>query len=99
MTSFEVAQRATRDLIEIYIYGAERFSQPQADAYHIDLESCFQRLAEHPGMGRERIANGNRIRVFFHRSHVIVYQKTRLGINIVRVLGSRQDWLRTLGGI
>jgi toxin ParE1/3/4 len=99
MPSFKVARQATRDLVEIYNYGAERFGQAQADAYHIDLESCFQRLSEHPKMGRERTAGGNHVRIFFHHSHVVVYQETGLGINVVRVLSGRQDWRHILGDI
>jgi toxin ParE1/3/4 len=92
MPSFRVRRKASADLVSIYLYGAEKFGQPQAEFYQADLESCFQLLSEHPRMGRERIAGMHHVRVFFHRSHLIVYQEDRGGIDIVRVLGGRQDW-------
>lgn len=92
MPSFEVGRKAAQDFVEIYLYGAEQFGQVQAEAYHPDLEACFRLLARHPAMGRERTAGQHRLRVFFHRSHVIAYQQSQAGIVILRVLGGRQDW-------
>ena len=96
MPSFKIARKATRDLVEIYVYGALRFGQAQAEVYHADLKSCFQLLSEHPRMGRERTVGKHHVRVFMHRSHVVVYLETQRGIDIVRVLGGRQDWPRIL---
>ena len=96
MPSFRLAKKADLDLVEIYIYGAERFGQGQAEAYHAELTTCFQLLAEHPQMGQERTTARHRLRVFFHRSHVIAYQQSRAGIVIVRVLGRRQNWRHIL---
>jgi toxin ParE1/3/4 len=96
MASFKVSLKAARDLVAIYVYGAENFGQAQAEASHSDLESCFRLLSEHPRMGREKSAGTARVRIFFHRGHVIVYQEGRRGIDIVRVLGGRQDWPRIL---
>ena len=96
MPSYRISKLAARDLASIYFYGATNFGQAQARAYHADLESCFQLLSEHPGMGQEKHTSKRRVRVFFHRSQVVVYQEARPGIVIVRVLGGRQDWPRIL---
>jgi toxin ParE1/3/4 len=96
MPSFRLAKKADLDLVEIYVYGTERFGQGQAEAYQAELTACFRSLAEHPLMGRQKITTRHRLRVFFHRSHLIAYQKSRAGIVIIRVLGGRQDWRQIL---
>ena len=98
MPSFRLRRKASGDLVSIYVYGAEKFGLPQAELYQADLESCFRLLSEQPRMGREWLAGKHRVRVFFHRSHVIAYQESRAGIDVVRVLGGRQDWRRMLKG-
>jgi toxin ParE1/3/4 len=67
-------------------YTFEKWGKEQAVRYAHGLRSCFQILAENPGMGRacDAISSG------LHRhelgKHVVFYRLKPGGIRIVRVL-------------
>ncbi len=54
------------------------------------LERC-QLLADTPGMGRARDELRPGLRSFAHGSYVILYRRTAVGVEIVRVLHGARD--------
>ena len=88
----DVRRAAEADLFGIWNWGVDRFGYDRADAYQRSLYRIFALLAAHPGLGR-RIATGDSsYRVHPTASQVVIYRSTKDRIEIVRVLGSRQDW-------
>ena len=84
--AFQVRQAADDDLLDIFVYGCEKFGINTAEAYIYVLEAGFQRLTEHPKLGRsidQTIAGFRALPVV---SHVIYYQVTDTAIDIIRIL-------------
>jgi toxin ParE1/3/4 len=96
MRSYRLAKQADRDVIDIYSYGLEIFGARHADAYHGRLQTCFELLASQPGLGQRYGIATQQVRVFFHESHVIVYQVATTHVLIARVLSMRRNWRRIL---
>jgi toxin ParE1/3/4 len=90
--AYRTTLRADGDIIGIYVDGARTFGTAQADRYFAGLIDCFDLLARHPLLARERTELDPPVRVHFHKSHVIAYLEEPGGILIVRVLRGRQDW-------
>lgn len=93
---WRLAPEAQDDLSDIYDFGAERWSEDQADAYARDLARLFSVLAAHPQIARERsgLPDGTRVHPF--RSHLIFYRPDETGIEILRIAPARSDWLDAL---
>ncbi|MBA3447703.1 MAG: type II toxin-antitoxin system RelE/ParE family toxin [Pseudaminobacter sp.] len=53
-----MSERATRDLLDIYIFGLERFGFAQTDRYRLGLDKCFSMLADNPRIGGCRTRSG-----------------------------------------
>lgn len=90
MASVELSDRASTDLLAIYLQGIRHFGPLQADRYLDELDNCLQLLAENPGMGRRADALGDALRRHEHQSHVVFYELTASGILVVAVLHGRQ---------
>ena len=84
--AFKVRQAADDDLLDIFVYGCEKFGIDTAEAYIYVLEAGFQRLTEHPKPGRSIDQTIAGIRALPVVSHVIYYQVTGSTIDIVRIL-------------
>jgi toxin ParE1/3/4 len=87
-TTFE----ADRDIIEIYVLGAEHFGVAQSERYVDELFGTFELLADNPQMARERRELNPPMRLHPYQAHMIAYTIREHGILIVRVLHGRQDW-------
>lgn len=96
MRNYRLAKQADQDVIDIYSYGLEVFGERHAEAYHGRLQTCFELLASQPGLGRRYSLPKQEVRVFFHESHVVVYQVATTRILIARVLSMRRNWRRIL---
>lgn len=90
MSGFELSRRARADLVEIGVYGAERWGDAQSERYVSALYVVFHRLAE----GRARGRRCDRIRPGLWRieqvSHVVFFRRLPSGVFICRVLHRRQ---------
>lgn len=82
--------QALVDLAEIWAYIADD-SPAHADSFADLIDSTFQALARHAGMGRTRTDLGRNIRRFGVGRYVIFYSPTASGIEIVRVLHGMRD--------
>ena len=90
---WRLAPKAQDDLSDIWNFGAERWSEDQADAYGRDLARLFGTLARHPRIARERPGLPEGVRVHPYRAHMIFYRVDGDGIEILRIGHGRSDWL------
>ncbi|MBB4064374.1 type II toxin-antitoxin system RelE/ParE family toxin [Gellertiella hungarica] len=90
--TYRTTTEADRELIEIYVFGAERFGVQQSEQYLEGLFQTFDLLAENPYLARERRELNPPMRLHPYGAHMIVYTITGDDILIVRVLHGRQDW-------
>ena len=95
--SYRIRAAAVRDLDQIWLYGAEQYSQNRADLYDIELHEAFERVAKFPEIGRELFDVARNVRFLVVRSHIIVYQPKP--VEIIRVLHQRSDWMQTIGSV
>ena len=70
---YETTSLADEDVVRAYVYGNRMFGTAQAESYFADLIRCFDLLAEHPLLARERPEFTPPVRVHFHKAHVIAY--------------------------
>lgn len=93
MGVYRLSRKAAADLDEIYTYTIEEHGLASARKYLDDLHTCFERLAEHPMIGRraDQIALG--VRRHECRSHVVFYIPDDAGVSVARVLHARMEVL------
>ena len=96
--TYKLTPRARADLEDIWRHTAKTWSIDQADAYLAGIAATFDTLADMPGVGRLHREFTPPVRLHVHRSHLIIYQDTSHGIDIIRVLHMRQDWKGILDG-
>ena len=95
---FRLAQAAETDLIDLWHFGAARWSVEQADRYEDGLLALLDLLSTQPSMSRERPDLGAGVRVHPYRSHVVFYRADDDGIEVLRIAHSRSDWSEVLAG-
>ena len=91
--SYRLSQKAQAEIIDIYLYGIERYNEQQADTYHASLSATFDILAQNPEIARERTELNPPVRVHPHGSHLIIYQvENNRDIFIISIRHAREDW-------
>ncbi len=95
--TYRTTLEADRDIIEIYVLGAQHFGVAQSDRYVDELFDTFELLAENPQMARERRELNPPMRLHPFHAHLIAYLVRDGDILIVRVLHGRQDWQGLFG--
>ena len=60
MSSYSLSKRADEDLQRIYLDSIRYFGVSQAAKYKLELDRCFEKLAELPRLGRRHPASGDR---------------------------------------
>ena len=83
--------QAKQDLIDIWLYTANRWGEPQADKYLDELENSLQLIAEQPLICRERTEFEPPVRIHHHEHHMIIYLVMESGINVIRFLHKNMD--------
>ena len=91
MVDYRLSGKADDNLNEIYLYSYQRFGEPRADDYLLDMEKCFIMLADQPRLGRQVDYIRSGYRRFDHGSHAIFYKIMDTGINIMRVLHTTRN--------
>lgn len=89
MNSYRLTKRAEAEVLDIFIYGIERFGPAQARRYGDELAHCFQLLADTPHMGRPAGTVGVGVHRHEFRSHVILYEPAADGIVVLAVIHGR----------
>ncbi|MBE9639838.1 type II toxin-antitoxin system RelE/ParE family toxin [Salipiger mangrovisoli] len=96
MATTELSRAAERDLIDIYLYGAEHFGAAQAERYAKSLASKIATAADNPSFGVDYSHVRRGLRRYENVSHAIYYQPTSDGILVLRILHGRMDPARHL---
>lgn len=91
MTKVELTHDAERDLIDIYLYGIERFGLAQAEFYAETLNAKIATAAENPSLGTGWSFVRHDLRRYRSVSHAIYYRPTAEGILMLRILHGRMD--------
>ena len=93
MSSVVVSPRAQADIEEIWDYTAACWNTEQAETYIRDIERVTRMIAASPKRGRscEDIRRG----YFKHPvgSHMIFYRSINDGIEVIRILHQRMDYV------
>ncbi len=90
MRQIRLAEEAENDLVEIWAFIA-RDSIEAADQFLERIYDTCQSLARSPGMGRDRSDLVRAVRSFPVGTYLIFYRKTRVGIDVARVLSGFRD--------
>ena len=89
---WSLTRAARADLLEIWLYGAERWSTERADRYQDDMLRALTLIAAHPRIARERTGFGVSFRMHPHAAHLIFYRIVEGGVQILRIGHPRQNW-------
>lgn len=90
MSHYDLTGPAQRDLGEIAEYLTDRDSEAARTQLGRFLD-VFDRLADHPGMGRSQAHRRPRLRSWPVGSYVVFYRPVPDGIEILRVLHGSRD--------
>lgn len=91
MRTFKLYPAAESDLEAIWRYSAEHWGSAQANTYIDSLMACCALLAENPMSAHERAEFTSPVRIRLHRQHLIVFQATSNGADIIRFLHENMD--------
>ncbi len=92
VSGYRLSPKALADLDEIWRYTAETWSIEQADRYIDALVSTFETIVSMPTLARERSEFTPPVRIHVSEEQLIVYTINGDHIDILRLLGGRQDW-------
>ena len=95
---YTLTDRADADLFEISLYLARQGSIDTAERFIDAVHLQFERLVDHPGMGRAREELAPGLRSIPEGKYVIFYRSTQEGILIVPVLHGSRDAKRVFKG-
>lgn len=87
------------EIDDIWLYIAQN-NPAAADRFIEELHGRCERLAENPGIGKEREEWGRGLRSFPHRDYLIVYRLLPSGgegIEVIHVVHGRRDVDTLLG--
>jgi toxin ParE1/3/4 len=92
LNQYRLTPAAQKDMEEIWRYGASTWSVHQADLYTDSLEDAFNRLLTFPELARERPEFTPPVRIYPSGEQIVVYMIADDHLNVMRILGGRQDW-------
>ncbi len=85
-----LSPQAEIDLGDIWFYIAQD-NIDEADHFISHLLERCQKLAEYPGIGRQRPELAPSLRSLPVGNYILFYQSIRNGINVVRILNGSRD--------
>lgn len=88
--------QAEADLEDIWLHGAAKWSPEQADRYIDGITAVFELLCAIPEIARERTEFTPSVRIHPSGSHLIIYRTVGNHLDVLRILGGRQNWQRLL---
>ncbi|WP_439632711.1 type II toxin-antitoxin system RelE/ParE family toxin [Glycocaulis sp.] len=91
MAELRLSAEAKADLRDIALYTEAMWGRDQRNAYIFELEAVFVRLASMPGLGRQRGDVRPGVFSFPAGRHDVWYRQMPPGIEILRVLHTRQS--------
>lgn len=93
-----LSPEARQDIRRIWHEGAARWSSVRADAYVSELHEVFELLAATPAIVRERSEFSPPVRIYTHRSHVIIFRESDGYLDVLRIRHGHEDWAGDLSG-
>jgi len=98
MAQYIISERAKKDLVEIWHYTLEIWSEEQAIRYYSELLDGCERISKNPdtaGRSYDEVRSG--LRGMLCWRHIIFYRLVSNGkVRIVRILHGKMDYLRHL---
>ncbi len=91
-----ISPAALADVQAIWDFGAQNWSDVQAEIYLTGLRRVFDMLQDQPDIARSRSEFTPPIRLYRYQSHVIVFHAEAGSVTIVRVLHGRSNWAEFL---
>jgi len=89
--AFNLTPRAKEDLRGIWNYTADVWDEARADHYIKELFERFDKLAQHPRMGKHRPNIQEGYYSFPHASHLVFYLIAKNDIHIIGVPHKEMD--------
>lgn len=83
---WRLTAKADQDLVEIYLFTAERYGIAQAERYRESMAKALESLADNPGLGRSADALRPGLRRHEHLQHVVFYRAGPDGVLIITIL-------------
>ena len=87
-----LAEKASADLSDIYLYTLKAFGQNQADRYHAMLIELLLTIQGTPSLGHSRRDIPERCLAFIVGQHIVIYRIDNSTVFVLRVLHSRMDF-------
>ena len=91
MMPYRVSRGAQHDLLEIFVYWAERASPGVADRIIERVTARFRLLGEHPLAGKPAKHIAAKVRCFPAGKYLIYYRKTRRSVDILHIFHGACD--------
>lgn len=89
---YRLSPAAQADIEDIWDYTATAWSVEQAESYLLGLRDALARLALHPEIARERTEIRPPVRLYRHRSHLVIYRIGPSALEVIRIVHNRRDW-------
>ncbi|KQP10689.1 plasmid stabilization protein [Methylobacterium sp. Leaf99] len=89
MARYRLTRRAESDLLDVFLFGLERFGETQSERYRVELERCFRLLAETLGLGRSARIIAPDVRRHEHERHIILCEEDADGILVLALVHAR----------
>jgi toxin ParE1/3/4 len=96
LAEVRLTPRAEADLEDIWRNGAAEWSPEQEDRYIDGLVAVFAPLRSMPRIARERTEVTPPVRIHPSGPHLVIYRIAAPHLEILRIVGGRQDWQRLL---
>ena len=91
MSEYILSPEAISDLQNIYDFTFDEWGETQAEKYLNEIYAVFDRLSQHPNIGRLRTELAENLRSIPVGTHVIFFMSWHSDVAIVRVLHGARD--------
>lgn len=91
MSNYLLSPEKISDLQDIYLFTIGEWGEKQAEKYLDEIYAAFDRLTQHPSIGRSRGELSTGLRSFPIGAHVIFFMPWQNDIAIARVLHGARD--------
>ncbi len=96
LVEVRLTPRAEADLEDIWRHGAVEWSPEQADRYIDGLVAVFDLLRSMSRIAREHTEFTPPVRIHPTGPHLVIYRIAVPHLEILRIVGGRQDWQKLL---
>lgn len=98
MAKYHLTNKATSDLLGIWDYTAETWSERQAEKYYSHIIETCKQIAENPKIGKEYFEVKMELLGFKTGKHIIFYETIdKNEVKIIRILHERMDLENRIG--